>query len=58
VDAKYNQILWGINQKNKRPEDYLADKPNKEIKRISDIISGQDVSQQYPKNSISFYDTM
>jgi hypothetical protein len=58
VDTKYNQILWGINQKNKRPEDYLADKPNKEIKRISDIISGQDVSQQYPKNSISFYDTM
>jgi len=57
VDAKYNQILWGINQKNKRPEDYTIDRPKKEIKRISDIISGQDAYAQNTTPDISLYDT-
>lgn len=55
VAAKYNQILWGINQKNKRVEDYLADRPEKEIRRISDILSGEDAYKQSPSTDTSMY---
>lgn len=55
VDAKYKQILWGINQKNKTPEYYSSEKPKKEQMRISDIISGQDAYKQSTGTDTSMY---
>lgn len=55
VDAKYNQILWGIREKNKQVDDYLSDKPKKEQMRISDIISGQDAYKQSSGTDTSMY---
>lgn len=57
TDGKYNQILWGINHKNMRPEDFVIDKPQKDIRRINDIISGQDAYKQNNTTDSNLYDT-
>jgi hypothetical protein len=58
TQGKYEQILWGINEKNMRPEQFLANEPQKEIQRISDIVSGQDAYKQSNTTDTSMYDSM
>lgn len=57
IDEKYQQILWGINYKNMRPEDFTIEAPKKEIRRINDIIGGQDAYKQKNTPDYSMYDT-
>lgn len=57
TQGKYNQILWGINEKNMKPEDFVVERPQKQIRRINDIIGGQDAYKQKTSPDFSMYDT-
>lgn len=57
TQGKYNQILWGINEKNMKPEDFVVERPQRQIRRINDIIGGQDAYKQTTTPDFSMYDS-
>jgi len=51
-DGKYQQILWGINHKNMRPEEFTTERVDDEIRRINDIVTGSDAYKMMPTTPI------